>query len=345
MIILPRHLCPGTFSAVSPTKTLISQLIMIGISEYPLSKQTTDFLKQTPIGGVVLVGHTYKNSTYVKETIQKLRKIHSTHHKNTYFFIAIDQEGGRVQRIRTGLEEHPSAETLGNANSLYLTHHTAQKIGLELKALDIDINFAPVMDVNTNDKNTVIGTRSYGKSPKLVQSHGLAFMNGLLSVGIVPVIKHFPGHGSTTKDSHKAFPIVKRSKVHLEDVDITPFNFGIQNNVPAIMTAHVTYTQLDPDYPATLSKIIITQLLREDIGFKGVVFSDDLMMKGISDKYSMAEASLMFWQAGGDFALIVAPVLTVKTVIQNKAIINYFSKNKLKMQAIQQKIHSITSNK
>ncbi|MGH7898389.1 MAG: glycoside hydrolase family 3 N-terminal domain-containing protein, partial [Candidatus Binatia bacterium] len=173
----------------------------------------------------------------------------------------------------------------------------------ELRSVGIDINFAPVLDVDSNPRNPVIGDRSFGSHPRTVSRMAISLAHGMQRTGIIPCGKHFPGHGDTSTDSHLDLPEVGRDLRDVERTELFPFRRAIQSGLDALMTAHVVFTALDPGRPATLSRRILTELLRERLRFRGVVFSDDLEMKAIAARHAPEEAALMALEAGVDWLL------------------------------------------
>jgi beta-N-acetylhexosaminidase len=218
--------------------------------------------------------------------------------------VAIDQEGGRVARLRGKFTDIPSMRDVGRANDIDLARHVGMVLGKELRAVNIDVNFAPCMDVDTNPANPVIGDRSFGKSPQLVTRMGVAVIEGLQSAGIAACAKHFPGHGDTDTDSHYVLPTIDHPLGRLERIELPPFAAAIRAGVAMIMTAHVVLTQIDPDVPATMSERVMRGLLRERLRFDGVVVSDDLEMRAIAEHYGAEQAILRGLAAGVDLFCI-----------------------------------------
>ncbi|MBX3271193.1 MAG: beta-N-acetylhexosaminidase [Sandaracinaceae bacterium] len=217
--------------------------------------------------------------------------------------VAIDQEGGRVQRLRAPVLELPPMRALGARDEPALTRRAANALGRQLAALGINVDLAPVLDVDTNPDNPVIGDRSFGADPHLVARHGLAFARGLADAGVLACGKHFPGHGDTVEDSHLALPALAHDMARLEAVELVPFR-AARAELPAMMTAHIVFRALDAERPATLSRRVVTGLLREQLGFAGLVVSDDLEMKAIADHYSVPRAAVEAIRAGCDLLLI-----------------------------------------
>lgn len=218
--------------------------------------------------------------------------------------IAIDQEGGRVMRLRGRFTDVPSMREVGRTNDADLARHVGMTLGKELRAVNIDINFAPVLDVDTNPENPVIGDRSFGRTPELVSRIGLAVIEGLQSTGVAACGKHFPGHGDTNSDSHYTLPVIDHPLERLEQIELVPFAAAVKAGIASIMTAHVIFRAMDPDFPATMSPKVLHTLLREKLKFDGVVFSDDLEMRAIAEHYGVEQAILRGLAAGVDIFTI-----------------------------------------
>lgn len=219
-------------------------------------------------------------------------------------FVAVDQEGGRVARLGEPVLQLPPMRVLGALGDRDLVIRAAAALAAELSAIGFNLDFAPVLDVDSNPKNPIIGDRSFGSDPDTVARLGRAFIRGLQDGGVLACGKHFPGHGDTKKDSHVDLPIVKRSKAELDAVELPPFRAASHGGVAAMMTAHVVYDELDPGVPATLSRPICTGLLRTELGFRGVLFSDDLEMRALSDRYSIEQSAVAAVRAGCDALLV-----------------------------------------
>ena len=218
-------------------------------------------------------------------------------------FIAIDHEGGTVHRLPAPFTQFPAAATLGARRDPDLAYRAGHAAGTELALVGINLNFAPVLDVHSNSANPIIGARAFGSDPGFVRDMALAWARGLRAGGIMPCGKHFPGHGGTDLDSHLSLPVIEKSLAELEAVELPPFSAACRSGIEALMTAHVKFAALDPEHPATLSEAIVTGLLRHQLGYDGVVFSDDLEMKAISDRHAAGEAAVLALLAGVDVAL------------------------------------------
>jgi beta-N-acetylhexosaminidase len=219
--------------------------------------------------------------------------------------IGIDQEGGSVARI-TFLPQAPAAMALGAIADTAFAEATGAAVARGLRSLGINWNFAPVLDVNNNPANPVIAERSFGADPQRVARLAGAWMRGSLREGVACCVKHFPGHGDTHVDSHHALPTVDKSLAELQSLELVPFRL-LAVDAPALMTAHIVYPQLDAEHPATLSRRVLTGLLRHSLGFRGVVISDALMMQAVHQRYGHARAAVMTLAAGADMALAQGP--------------------------------------
>jgi len=230
--------------------------------------------------------------------------------------IAVDQEGGRVARFGPPhFRSYPSAAQLGQTGDAAVVRRNARAIGTELSAVGVNWVLAPVLDVNNNPANAVIGDRSYGADPELVARLGVAAIKGLQDeAGILACGKHFPGHGDTETDSHHALPVIKHDRAHLDSVELVPFRAAIDAGVGSIMSSHILFPDLDPDYPATLSPRILTGLLRQELGYDGLIVTDCLEMKGIGS-LSPAQAAVRAAVAGADILLVSHTYRTQRAVI------------------------------
>lgn len=263
------------------------------------------------LGGVIL----FRENLVDKEQTVKLINDMQNISKKIPLFIGTDQEGGYVTRLQQGTEM-PGNMALGASRNLELAYEVGASIGTELNALGINFNFAPVVDVNSNQNNPVIGVRSFGDNPKLVGDMASSYINGLQGEGIISTIKHFPGHGNTEVDTHIGLATVNYDKKQWENIDKIPFQMAIDKGVDAIMTAHVIISALDNTKirskkdgtligtPATLSKPIMTGILRAKMNFSGIIITDALNMHAISKNFGEAESVERSILAGGDIMLM-----------------------------------------
>jgi beta-N-acetylhexosaminidase len=290
---------PGTSS--DELDRLALRVLLASFPGTDLDDDTCGLLEEG-LGGLCLFGsNTAAGPEAVAAYVDRARKA------SPDVVVAIDEEGGDVTRLhaRTG-SPFLGAGALGAADDLDLTRVTAAGIGAELAGLGIDMTLAPVADVNSNPDNPVIGIRSFGTDPARVAEHVAAWVDGVQSAGVAACAKHFPGHGDTDVDSHLALPVVEHSRSRLEDVELRPFRMAIDAGVATIMTAHVVVRELDPDVPATLSPAVIAGLLREQMGYEGVIVSDDLEMKAVAAHWPPGDAAVRAMQAGCDILPVCA---------------------------------------
>ena len=259
-----------------------------------------DFL----VGGVILMGRNIGPPTQTRATIAEMQALAEAKGLPP-LFVTVDQEGGRVQRL--GPPEYPkrpSAREIGAGGAPGTARAAARALGEELRGLGFNGDFAPVLDVNNNPRNPVIGDRSYSDDPAVVAMLGSAAVRGFQEdAGIWACGKHFPGHGDTETDSHHALPRIPHDRARLEAVELVPFRAAIGAGLAAVMTSHIIFPALDPHLPATLSPAILTGLLREELGFKGLIVTDDLEMKGVADGWGAPEATVLAVLAGADILL------------------------------------------
>ena len=259
-----------------------------------------ELIRNYHVGGIVLFDRHAPSLRQTMELIEQARQASG----NIPPLIAVDQEGGRVARLKFATPI-PSAAILASFGPQTM-EEIAQLMGEELAVLGFNVNFAPVMDVHTDPANPVIGDRSFGSDPMTVSALGSAYITGLHKAGIAGTAKHFPGHGDTRSDSHYQLPIVNQPRERLETVELVPFRAAIAADVDMIMSAHVHYPALDPEagLPATLSRTILTGLLREGLGYTGIIVTDAMNMKAIADTLPAGPAALTAFLAGADIILM-----------------------------------------
>lgn len=289
------------------TEREIGQLFFVGFHGTRLTAEIRDFLHELNPSGVVLFSRNVEDPVQVACLNEELQKRWNLE-PHQGLIIAVDQEGGRVARLRAPFTEFPPAMELashGDASARVLGF--AETTARELRLVGFNLDFAPVLDVpSSSDEldSTVIGDRAFGLDPEIVSAMGNIVIRGLRAGGVIPCGKHFPGHGGTLIDSHQELPVDRRPLSALEPRDLAPFRAAIDLNVEMLMTAHVLYPALEETLPATLSKTIIDGILRRDLGHEGLVITDDLDMKAISEAYSPAEYSVAAIEAGVDLIMI-----------------------------------------
>jgi beta-N-acetylhexosaminidase len=288
-----------------------AQLFMIGLPGPTLDRPTAAFLAEYPVGGVILFARNVTSAA-------ALRRFTDTLHRTgagVAPLVAIDHEGGRVHRLPRPFTHFPPAAAVGAHDDRRLAEAVGRAMGRELRAAGIDLDFAPVLDVWSNPRNRVIGDRAFGSTPARVARLGLAFARGLERAGVLACGKHFPGHGATTGDSHLVLPRVVRSRRRLAAVDLPPFARAAAVRLTALMTAHVVYPALDPARPATLSPAVCRDLLRRRLGFRGVLFSDDLEMNAVARRADPGRVAVGALAAGCDMLLVCRSLDTARRAI------------------------------
>ncbi|QLG88499.1 beta-N-acetylhexosaminidase [Chitinibacter bivalviorum] len=307
----------------------IGQLVMAGFDGFMPDAAIESLIREQRIGGVILFRRNIDTPAQVAALCRRLQEINAQV-SDVPLLIGIDQEGGMVMRIEEGVTPLPSAMAYASA---YASHAVAgcspadcealHRVGAdELRQLGVNINFAPSLDINNNRANPVIGVRSFGENSATVTVYGLAAQRGIQAAGIAATAKHFPGHGDTATDSHYALPLVPHEKSRLDAVELAPFKAAIAAGVDAIMTAHVVFPAIEPDTatPATLSRKVLTGLLREEMGFEGVIITDCLEMDAIADVskggVGTAQGAVAAIAAGADIALVSHTLVRQQEAVQ-----------------------------
>lgn len=280
----------------------VGQLLIIGLEGNEISEIEISHINDLKVGGFVLFSRNIDNENQVLNLLNSLKEENRIN--DIPLFLSVDEEGGLVSRLSKIYTNLPNPSILGEKNDVKVSFEYGENLGMKLKGLGFNVNFAPVLDINSNPTNPVIGSRAFGETDDLVTRHGMEVMNGIRSQNIIPVVKHFPGHGDTSEDSHLALPRVDKSLEELEGLELIPFKSAIDNNVEMIMVAHILYTQIDENMPSSISDVLIKDILREKLKFNNVVISDDMTMGAILDNYSIEEASLQFLKSGGDIVLV-----------------------------------------
>lgn len=288
------------------------QLLFAGFTGTTLPADLAALLAHGRVGGVVLFSRNVESPDQLRELIDEIR---AAAPDDLPPLLAIDQEGGRVQRLRDPWTEWPPMRRLGDRDEPDDTRAFARAVARELVELGIFVDFAPVVDVDTNPDNPVIGDRSFGRDPARVARHVRPVIEALQAAGVAACAKHFPGHGDTDLDSHLGLPRLPHDLDRLREVELRPFAAAIEAGVASIMTAHVVFSAIDPRRPATLSPDVMA-LLREELGYDGVVFSDDLEMKAVADHYRPLQLVQGALEAGVDALLVCRDASLRREVLQ-----------------------------
>lgn len=308
------------------TEEKVAQIIMPTFRWYPdengekqnvteLPADVAAILEKYGFAGVTLFAQNTGDTAKAVKLVDDMQKANAAADGRGQLLIAIDQEGGRVTRLGYGTQM-PGNMALGAANDTALTAEAASIIGQEIMSMGINFNFAPVLDVNSNPANPVIGTRSFSDDAAIVAAQGVSYMRSLQALGAISTLKHFPGHGDTATDSHTGLPLVDKSYEELKARELVPFQAAIDAGADAVMTAHIQYPQIEKgtyvsketgeqvSLPATLSKTILTDILRGDMGFDGVIITDAMEMDAIAKHFDRYDAAKLAIEAGVDILLM-----------------------------------------
>ena len=299
----------------------IGQMILAGISGTTMDTNTKKLISQFHVGGIIF----YKNNFETPaQTIQLVNQMKAENRSNLPLLLGADQEGGRVTRLPGGLANFPPNKQIGKVNNPEFSYKVGTLLGHELKEFGLNLNFAPVLDINSNPNNPVIGDRSFGNNSEIVSKLGIQTMKGIQSQNVIPTIKHFPGHGDTSVDSHLELPIVNKSLKELKKLELIPFERAIDDGADVVMVAHILLPELDKTNPASMSKAVMTDLLRKQLRFEGVIITDDMTMGAITEHFDIGKAAVESVKAGSDIILVghdynnvVKITSSLKTAIQS----------------------------
>ncbi len=278
----------------------VGQLAIAGFAGHTIPAELRSLAREFDLGGVIL----FARNVEAPEQVADLAREAQSLAKELPLWVSVDQEGGRVARLKAPFTVWPPMITLGRSGDTQLASRFARALAAELKAVGVSLDYAPVLDVLTNPKNPAIGDRALGERAGDVAQLGRAIITALQAEGIAACGKHFPGHGDTSRDSHHELPLVEHPPERLDEVELVPFKAAIEAGVAAIMTAHILVPALDEERPATLSPHVVGGLLKRKLGYRGLVLSDDLEMKAISARYGLADATVAAIGAGCDAVLM-----------------------------------------
>lgn len=314
----------------------VGQLFMVGLEE-KTNEDIANLIQENKIGGVVLYRKNYH--TY-KEMLAYVNNIKELNSKNSIpIFISIDQEGGRVNRMPQEILNLKSATKLANTKNVEIVKESGKIIGEMLNKTGISIDYAPVLDIRKFKEKHAIGDRCYGENKEDVSKYGIEVMKEMQNQGVIPVIKHFPGHGLTKKDSHFRIPKITEKVEILEKEDMIPFENAIKENAEAIMVGHLIIKDIDKKYPASLSKKVIQKYLIEKYNYKGLIITDDLKMMAIQLHYNMKKAVIKAIEAGNDIIMIGLPYKKVNKII--KFIVKEVKNGRIKEERLNESVKKI----
>jgi beta-N-acetylhexosaminidase len=268
----------------------IGQMVIVGIEGEQISDSERQLIEENHVGGIILFKRNIQNANQMLSLINELKKTNSSN--KIPLFLSIDEEGGKVTRMPDEINKLPVSAKVGESSSPNLAFQIGEVLGQELNSFGLNMNFAPVLDINSNPNNPVIGERAFGTAPELVSKLGTQTMKGIQSQNVISVVKHFPGHGDTSVDSHVGLPSVDHDLDRLKSFELKPFASAIQNGADAVMIAHISLPKIDANHPASLSQTVITDILRNELQFDGVVLTDDMTMGAIVNNYDLGEAAV-----------------------------------------------------
>lgn len=278
----------------------IGQLFIVGFEGDIINDEIIDLVKNQEVGGLIYFSRNVLDSNQIITLNNEIKAIK----KDIPLFISVDEEGGVVSRVPDEFLKLPSSGYIGKFDDENLSYNIGSIIAKELKNLGFNMDFAPVLDIDSNPNNTVIGERAFGNNADIVSKLGIKTMEGLRDGGIIPVVKHFPGHGDTDIDSHYGLPIVTKTLEELNNLEFIPFKNAIENGADVVMVSSIILSSIDSEYPATMSKKVTTDILRNKLNFDGVIATDDMTMGAIMDNYNLTDAVIMAINAGNDLILV-----------------------------------------
>jgi beta-N-acetylhexosaminidase len=276
------------------------QLAIAGFAGHSIPPDLRRLAREFDLGGIILFARNVESPEQVADVAREAQALA----QELPLWVSVDQEGGRVARLTSPFTVWPPMATLGRSGDETLVERFARALAAELRAVGISMDYTPVLDILTNRANPVIGDRALAEKAEDVARLGTVLITTLQAEGIAACGKHFPGHGDTSVDSHFELPLIEHPPDRLEAVELVPFKAAIEADVASIMTAHILIPALDPERPATLSPKIVTDILRDRLGYRGLVLSDDLEMKAIGNRYGISEATVAAIGAGCDAVLM-----------------------------------------
>jgi beta-N-acetylhexosaminidase len=282
----------------------IGQMVLVGMDGTAVQPQVRSLIEERRVGGIILYGNNIESPKQLSELVNGLKQTNREAGAKLPLLLSADQEGGRVSRLPKEITAFPASRLVGDTNDTKYAYGVGSALGEAMKAFGLNTDFAPVLDVNTNPNNPVIGDRAFGTTAKRVTDTGVQEMLGIKAQGVVPVVKHFPGHGDTSVDSHYGLPVVEHDLQRLRSVEFVPFASAIKEGAPVVMVAHILMTKLDPNTPASMSRIVIQNFLRTELGFNGVVMTDDMTMEAVGKTMAIGPAAVKAILAGADIVLV-----------------------------------------
>lgn len=291
----------------------IGQLIIAGFDGTTVNDELRSLILEKYVGGVILFSKNVESASQVVELNNEIKEINKVN--KSPIFISVDEEGGLVSRMPSEFKDIPTNSDIAKYDDEDLSYNIGKVIGEEISSLGFNMDFAPVLDINSNPNNPVIGDRSFGDNEAIVSKLGIATMKGLKDSNVIASVKHFPGHGDTSVDSHVGLPVVEHDLERLKSFELVPFKKAIDAGADMVMVSHIMLPKIDEKEPATLSKTIITDILRKDMNYNGVVVTDDMTMGAIINNYDIGEAAVKSINAGVDIVMVCHQYENVTKVI------------------------------
>ncbi len=300
-------------------REIIGQHMLIGVSGATLTHEEKKFITENNISGVVLFARNCIEPKQIRELCAEIQSLRHKMYDKAPLFIGIDMEGGRVQRLKPPFTQWPALKKYGDLDAPTAAFQFTQRMGAELLAIGINLDFAPCIDVFTNPQNTVIGDRAVSSDPHQVEKMASALIRGFIKTGILSCAKHFPGHGETIVDSHEELPIEDADLKRLHEVELVPFKKALRSRVDMVMTAHILFKNIDPKWPVTLSEVFLKKMIREELKYRGLIITDDLDMQALAKHYDKEQVPIRALQAGADLLLYcneaASPPLAIESLI------------------------------
>ena len=306
----------------------IGQLFIVGFDGQLINDEIINLVKNEKVGGLIYFSRNIIDSNQIVNLNNEIKSIEN----DIPLFISIDEEGGIVSRVPEEYAKIPSSGYIGEFNDENLSYNVGRIIAKELKGLGFNMDFAPVLDINSNPNNTVIGERALGNNSDIVSRLGIKTMEGLRDGGIISVVKHFPGHGDTDIDSHYGLPIVTKTLEELNGLEFIPFKNAIDNGADVVMVSSIILSYVESEYPATMSRKVINDILRESLNFEGVIATDDMTMAAITNNYNLTDAVIKSIDAGSDLVLVChgyEEILNSISAVKEAVINNILSEDKI----------------
>lgn len=281
----------------------LGQMFMIGISGHKLTDEEKNFIVENDIGSIILFARNVSTPEQILNLTNEIQALADDTPSGLPFLISIDMEGGRVARLKSPFTIWPPMKNLGDIDSPQLAFEVHYAMGLEMQAVGINMDFSPCVDVLLNPENEIIGDRAFSSDPEVVGKIASGVIRGFKKAGIVSCAKHFPGHGFTKIDSHFDLPVDPRTWAELLKNEVIPYPKTFKSKVEFLMTAHILFENIDPKNPVTLSEKILKTHLRQELGYRGIIITDDLDMKALSKSASPEDLTYKAFRAGANVFL------------------------------------------